>query len=654
MNIHIKRILCLVLVVCLLLTLPGCTSAGDLVGALWHLARRLTYLLSYAVIIPAMWVVDQVTWPFVEYTGFNVNDLGNRICQTWTELILPEGLMDNGWWGGWFVIRDEEELEARLREGGHWPQETLGVLDGQVAEGMVPTKPAEPSGAEEPTESAGAEAPTEKEEISGMEDAFADPTLPTETFHSEGEGQVDQGPGIHYDANGGQYAPEDQPVSSDSQKGIYVTEEVPIRAGYHFMGWTDEYDPEKVVEVLNTGIMQDCNPVQYQPGDRIDGEYERIITEGITLYAVWNERALYEENHMPQPYTHRFTVRQEKSGRNPTPYVTITCSCGMTVTDRDLLEIDFLIYCRNMDQSMSISDANRLYRLYLGQDIGPLALQFNTMAYDENILFEQADLAFVEINTGKVKTEPDFTKFFAELSGHAKKLKRVAPTVEKYFIKVHSGKMDRKELEQMFKEVAMGKKLDAAGKAFGLFRLLAASEKMLDADKDIFARTVGMLEVVEAVASFTAFGKAVGDVSEVLQEGLKLVEKCEKTRADYQDALMLAAAEGNSELGRPTITAWLEAVMGDSRIAQAHQELVLTGTPGCTCGTSTTCNFDAQGMALRHFPDVATVIWRMENASGEPTALEKNFLSLYLAERSRHELYKRTGLTLKEYADLLS
>lgn len=176
MNIHIKRILCLVLVVCLLLTLPGCTSAGDLVGAVWHLARRLTYLLSYVVIIPAMWVVDQVTWPFVEYTGFNVNALGNRICQSWTELILPEGLMDNGWWGGWFVIRDEEELEAKLRKGGHLKDGE--TLDEKILEEVLgPTEPAE--------EETG---PAEETVISDPDKFYADNTPEETTYTFTGEG----------------------------------------------------------------------------------------------------------------------------------------------------------------------------------------------------------------------------------------------------------------------------------------------------------------------------------------------------------------------------------------------------------------------------------------------------------------------------------
>ena len=688
MNTTLKRILCIILVISLMMTMTGCAeTAAGLAYAASYLFRVGVLLITYGVVIGAMWVVDLVTWPFVQYTGFNVNDLGNRICQAIVPHIMPENIDESGWYGGWFVIRDEDELEAKLREGGHWPQETLGPTDEGIIVGIAPeyeeVMASEPEETRETEEDAEDGEEAESEETGVMDTivvtvppVYADATIPTETFQFDSSGTYYTDPVIIYTADKAltdvYNMPEPQPITGND----VITKDVPVRPGYHFMGWARVYaeedvldgqkqpapeneteqqkaDREKAEREALERYQESINEPRYFPGQQVDKN--NPFQQTTILYAVWKEHDVdappyYLNTAGPDHY---YTVQQVKSGSKSTPNISISCSCGMTVTERNMLEIDFLIYCKQMKNPLSSAEAADLYRLYLAQDIGPLALEFNTEYYDENILFEQYNVLGAEINSGKPNIEPDFADFFNELGGVCKSVKKSSSVLQKYFKEAMTKKYSETEVELLFKEISVKKLAIQGMKACSVLRLLCASADMLDSEKGILEQTVSMLEVVESAASLTKSGKIAKVISQTLQEGLKLIGKCEQTRNKYQNALRLAAAEGNKDLGKPTITAYLEELMGNTRIAQAYQELVLTGTPGCTCGKSSTCNFDAAGMCLKYFPDVATTIYRMQNTSKEPTPLEKSFLALYLAERSRHDLYKISGLTLEQYADLV-
>lgn len=109
MNIRMKRFISLLQVICMMFTMTGCSELGSVATGLFQIVMKL---LGYGVIIGVMWVVDLVTWPFVEKTGFNVNKTGDELCLKWTNLIAPDDSHED--WGGYFVIRDEEKLYRKL------------------------------------------------------------------------------------------------------------------------------------------------------------------------------------------------------------------------------------------------------------------------------------------------------------------------------------------------------------------------------------------------------------------------------------------------------------------------------------------------------------------------------------------------------------
>lgn len=652
MNITLKRMLCILLVICLMITMPGCTSIGDFAGTMWHLARRVTYLLSYIVIIPVMWVVDQLTWPFVEHTGFNVNDLGNRICQAWTGFILPEALMDNGWWGGWFVIRDEEELETKLREGGHWPQETLGVIDGKVAEGIEPEAPGTEEGE------------TEESVISGQDKLYADPTFPTETFYSEHTGETETGIVIHYDATEGYFAPEDQIIqtsmdfsswdsfwesASDTLLVPRITEEKPIRPGYHFVGWTDSYNPN------DDGLDEDYdrkmprNELKYFPGEKVSSETGERITGDITLYAVWQKHEYIwvpgsHCHYVKLATDHKYTIT-EKYNR-----VTIKCDCGMVLNDPFITEEQFL-YCYYDDVSYNskrgLEEAKKLHKLYLSQNIGPHALRLNTALYNSDDNYEQR-----------------FQEMLSELEAK--------DNVQESIIEQFCNDMDTlcqrifatKEEGEMAGDYFTGfsKGLKGIWNMITIVKAAGAVNDLADRKSTTVTKAVSMLELAECAVSFFDISDVVEPYTEVLKAGLKLyaqVEAEEKARMNIYAGLLP---------GNKSKSEYLSYIFGREYPYEYLSELVLGSEKGCSCKTDWRgCDFSVVypdkdlgekaedvRQPLANAPSVAEVYEKMASYNGtEPKAQEKEMVMFYLAERAEHELYFLSGLTLDEYVALI-
>lgn len=674
MNIHFKRFVCLLLVFCLMFTMTGCASTMvDLVVAGFRFVRIIIRTLGFFPIIGAMWVIDQITWPFVEYTGFNVNSLGNRVCQAWTEFMEPEALMENGWWGGWFSLRDEEELEAKLRKGGflkpgqsvydQMQEEFFGpdspYYDGTEQSTEPATEPTE-STTEPSTEPATESAPestgeTETHIIENDMVVYGKDTPEWEDYESTSEEYQALNPGegeIVISFRGGDGAIYVPKAYIAKEGDSVLTKDVPVKPGHHFMGWvlTNPDESQKPEDVDIQGWYTLSEP-RYFPGQKVSAVTGQGFEQNTTLYAIW---APHGEERYHKLWKHEITVEQVKSGVRKTHLVTITCSCGMNVVDPNMLEIDFLAYCKAMDSSMSINDANRLYRLYRAQYIGPIALKLNTEYFDENILFDQTEVLFLDINNGKINENPDFSSLYSTGSDLCDMVQKVTPIVEKYAQKKYTSPSDKELVEEIFEEI--GEVTDAASETFekasfavSLFQVAEAVGGMLDEEKDLVSRTVSMLDTIECISSFAGVDSLVAPVAETLREGLSLVKTCEKTRGQYYSALEAASQERE-----PTMELrYLKDVFGRNDVAQAYHELTLTGTPGCTCGKSGTCNFDAESMTLRHFPSVFTTIRRIHSSSNSATPQEKAYLMLYLAERSRHELYRLSGLTLEQYAALV-
>ena len=79
---------------------------------------------------------------------------------------------------------------------------------------------------------------------------------------------------LHYDANGGENAPESetQVKKSSASATFTISDEKPFRNGYNFLGWSDTKD----------------GTVKYNAGDSLTLTYTSDVTEK-TIYAVWEE-----------------------------------------------------------------------------------------------------------------------------------------------------------------------------------------------------------------------------------------------------------------------------------------------------------------------------------------------------------------------------
>ena len=84
---------------------------------------------------------------------------------------------------------------------------------------------------------------------------------------------------ITYDANGGENAPDTQIKAHGIE--ICLSQNVPIRDGYTFVGWSTLNDVSKTVEECVINNIHYDEYIQYLPGESI------IYNESLQLYAVW-------------------------------------------------------------------------------------------------------------------------------------------------------------------------------------------------------------------------------------------------------------------------------------------------------------------------------------------------------------------------------
>ena len=646
MNIHLKRILCLVLVVCLMVTMTGCSADMEGLGAaVSYLVRTGVQLLGHGGIIIAMFVVDQITWPFVEYTGFNVNALGNKLCQKLTEAVKPEALMDNGWWGGWFVIRDEEELEAKLRKGGHLKDDE--TLDDMVLEAVFGEDiPENIFGEDTPEETGGAEGETETIVVT-EEKLYADATIPTEVI--EGTEQEMLIPGkneavLHYEPHGGYNAPKEHRVKvSGFLNGVInalvpakYPETAPVKPGYHFLGWVIPgeigFEGEVTEEALTAFVKENWNDGKeflHQPGDKIAKDTRKTMEGRVTLHALWHPDGGGDAHLL---WDHSFTVKQEQQSH----VITVKCSCGMTVNDDNLSLDAFRRYCA--DTGLSDRETERLYRLYRARHIGYLALYFNGMFYEES---------------------PDYEGMFSTVEEIAGLFEEMEPVVKAYALKQYTSDADKELVEEVFEDIAgvrdeITGAMEKVSSAISLWQTGEAIHQMLDGDGGILSQTVGMLDTIDAISSYMGVDAIASPVIEVLKTSVSAIEALEKSNRKYEFAL---SAGSNSF---PADHTYLDRVFSGSKtFGQAVQEL--TFGKGCKCSPKSGtdgCNFTYHsGMALHGCPDTLETVQKMGEIKAttllQPGAEEQEFLMYYLAERSQHDLYALTGLTLEGYCALL-
>ena len=613
MNIQAKRIISLILVICMMFTMTGCSGLGSVVTGLFQVVMKL---LGYGVIIGVMWVVDLVTWPFVEKTGFNVNKTGDELCLKWTNLIAPDDSPED--WGGYFVIRDEEKLYRKLFQHALNHPEKMEYLLKEI-------------------DYVFGSGPKPEEE---MEEEYSDGGMP-----KAGTNEIY----LYYDAGEGAYnVPQEQIIKLDDKEKQLISEVIPVKPGYHFLGWTRTYDGiTKKPDFFTEEEWAQLFVPHYFPGKKVSSKTGQEFKQDTVLYAVWveAEKELNEENPLYELMKeHTIKVEQHKK----TPLITIKCdcgTCGMTINDENISLEEFARYCNNSKKGMDEAEIDRLYNLYRMQHLGFVALHLNGM--------------FFEKDPKKMDYEAVFSTV-EEISGI---MEEVTPVVEKYARKQYTGRSEKKLVEDIFEDISdtTGVVNDAAEKvcfAISLFQAASTIHDMMDGEEDLISRTVAMLDTVECVSSFLGVDAIASPVVDTLKEGMKLVEKCAENREKYY-----AVLEADKKAGKYPLLddyPYLEDVLNSKYVPQGLSELVFTGTPGCTCGSSETCNFERKnntgtmdGTYLHYLPDTFATIRAMKKSTIKPEGKESELLMLYLAERSRHDFYQTFHMTLEEYLEEL-
>ena len=372
-------------------TLPGCASVNGQsvslleagVYAVGGFLRAATLVIGDFAILGVTWVLDKITWPFYPLTGFNMDKPAGFLFQTWHKLIDPNKVHSD-----WSSMGDAEFHEEH-------PLTIWEKLQGKTRK----DEDIQIQATEDPTE------PCPDEDIQATGETLIQTDNKTIT--------------ITYDATGGDGAPEDQIIYTsvdttvfedfsfravgslcssawDVYLGQKISNTIPTRSGYHFVGWTDSYNPEDdgLWHYDENGIPRYSLPgniVKYYPGKKITYATEEMFTQDVTLYAVWQKPEygwdvkVHRNYHELSTY-HKLEIKRENDDKT----IRIFCKeCGFELIDRDISPEDFLyIWCDNKEQSFnSLSKrkqkkCNREYILYRTQDFAPLALSLIGSFYD--------------------------------------------------------------------------------------------------------------------------------------------------------------------------------------------------------------------------------------------------------------------------------
>lgn len=425
---------------------------------------------------------------------------------------------------------------------------------------------------------------------------------------------------IHYDANGGFNPPEDQYFNPTAIFTAKICEEMPVRAGYHFLGWTNIAGSNTPIFFPNHQMKND--------GDKITGE--------TTLYACWEKHSYPTSTALIlTEISHKFTVTQKRTT------ISIKCSCGMAVNNRRIDITEFLSYCFNKDTKYAYLSSNEkekylnMYKLYKAQDIGPVALYLNTSFYEN-------------------ATDP--AEQFAELIGSvndiADTIDNASEKANKLANRLLTTKADKQFAEEFFGGISStaGAAKDAAEKAtlaISIYQGAKSFVKMANPDTPPLDATMSFLDTLECIVSFTSVDSCVKPIFNVLRAGIELIEKCEKKRATYYTTL-------EETLNSTQHSEYLNYIFDNKDIYLALGELYLAGGTGGDHKNGL-CSFET-GNYLKSYPSVFEVMHKIASCPSHfiPHGDDAEFILLYLAERSRHELSALTGLTLDEYADIAS
>ena len=413
---------------------------------------------------------------------------------------------------------------------------------------------------------------------------------------------------IHFDANGGEGAPEDQ-----SYRDFFLLNTVdkatPTRPGYHFMGWTR--NPEDTTPRFFSGKKPD------QP-----------LTQDTTLYALWgtieegngcltdNFPTLDAEYPLALWLDHKYTVECDDNN-----LVTIRCSCGAEITDRTISKD--LFSCYKYSKNTTYENLNkkqkpvvdREYALYITQEYAPAILYFIGMV--------SRDAA------AEYPVMDGFSDFLSTMNSAAEQ-------AANYSLGTN---VPQGEAQRFFGAVSGVAK--HAGNAIGVLKGAFYFAEMCKQKGHPEASTVNFIATMRVVANFTPAGDYYDALLSTLSEGITLYFDCQEKLNSLYNSL-LPAFDGKT------------AIRNFLNIDHVIQAFNISN------GSATYDNFLYEAPSAYEVIDFLAVPTGT-NADGEVitvfdglTPEEKQVFSFYIALRLKMEFESLAGIPLETYISYVS
>lgn len=429
-----------------------------------------------------------------------------------------------------------------------------------------------------------------------LDDAFgkdedAKPMLP-----QTGPGST--APTIHYDANGGCNAPADHTYERDTRPRL--SNQLPLRPGYHFVGWSTEQNSEISVTA---------------PGKKTHNSF----SGDITFHALWEKHENPLTSTKILRYTHNYTVTKENDIA-----VSIRCSCGLEVTDRTISKSEFSHYYRDAFLWwLRAGKEDEYYTLYKAQDVGTIALMFNTDFYKDP---DSADRVEYLFNTADelAGVVSEFNGYVADVAEWMSENDEAADVAEDFFDDVLE---TTDTIDNATEKVAL---------AVSIYNL-SNSVKQMTTSEDEADALIGFVDTVGFMISYTPLDFYYEPMLDVLKEGITLWKKCKDNQATFH---MIMSEDVVNDTCKT-----LDAVFPGYAA-----EFLFSCKDGCRCDNGeSSCPFD-------NGPTVNEVYLRLadrESYAQIPKQVEKELIVWYLAEKSAHDLYQIAGVTVDEYYSMV-
>lgn len=407
---------------------------------------------------------------------------------------------------------------------------------------------------------------------------------------------------IHYDANGGEEAPEDQFFRAG--KIPKLSEERPVRTGYHFIGWVKEDQRGKTIcDGKNLDLEM------YYPGKKADSGGQKV-KESVTLYALWAEDGAYLYG---APFLgHTYYVEKKRV------LVNVKCSCGTPVTDRSITKDQFRQIVDNSNYRKD--DLDNLYDCYRLQDAGLVALYFNTGYYKKGMNVSDLYDSVMGIGEGIYAFEN------IELDPYTFYRNTMVSDGSLYAAKVESLFDGTGAVSSMLLTVST-------------YKLSKSINGVLEGGNDCFDRARQMLDVVSSVIGFTDASWFVNQFFIMMREGLDLAEACENNRKRLYNTMDTALEGVNNQSSLYISRLFGKGGDGGLKLAEILSQ-------------SRNDNWEKMAKA----PSLYETICYMKQAEILgifPDEKDKELFLQYLADRSRYELYTSTGVTYNDYLALM-